>query len=60
MIDFYLKRYPYNFTRKEIMKGLSNFEKAGYEFTPICLKDKVWEIIKLDIEELVKSAQPNA
>jgi len=22
MIDFYLKRYPYNFNRKEIIKGL--------------------------------------
>ncbi|MBN2396505.1 MAG: nucleotidyl transferase AbiEii/AbiGii toxin family protein [Candidatus Atribacteria bacterium] len=55
MIDFYIKRYPYNLNREEIIRGLTNFEKAEYEFTPICFKDKVWEIIKLDIEELVKN-----
>ena len=59
MIDFYLKRYPYNFNKEEIIKGLTNFENAEYEFTPICLKDKVWEIIKLDMEELVKKSKPN-
>ncbi|MCA1752882.1 MAG: nucleotidyl transferase AbiEii/AbiGii toxin family protein [Flavobacteriales bacterium] len=55
MIDFYINRYPYNFSREEVMKALTNFERAEYEFTPICLKGKVWEIIKLDIQELVKS-----
>lgn len=58
MIDFYIKRYPYNFNREEIIKSLTNFEKAEYEFTPICFKDKVWEIIKLDIDELVKNSKP--
>ncbi len=60
MIGFYIKRYPDNFNREEIIKGLTNFETAEYEFTPICFKDKVWEIIKLDIEELVKDSKPNA
>lgn len=59
MIDFYTKRYPYNFNSEEIIKGLTNFEKAEYEFTPICFKDKVWEIIKLDIEELIKNSKPS-
>jgi len=56
MIEYYIKRYPYNFNREEIIKALTNFENAEYEFIPICLKDKVWEIIKLDIEELVKKS----
>ena len=55
MIHFYFKRYPYNFNRDELIKGLTNFENAENEFTPICFKDKIWEIIKLDIEEIVKS-----
>lgn len=59
MIDFYFKRYPYNFNRVDIIKGLVNFENAEHEFTPICFKDKVWEIIKLDIEELVKNSKLN-
>jgi len=59
MIDFYSTRYPYNYHKEEIVKGLTNFDNAEYEFTPICFKDKVWEIIKLDIEELFKNSKPN-
>lgn len=54
MINFYFKRYPYNYSRKELTSALLNFDYAENDFTPICLKDKIWEIIKLDIEEAIK------
>lgn len=54
MIEFYIKRYPYNFTENEILRGLTNFDTAENDFTPICFQDKVWEIIKLDFEEAVE------
>lgn len=54
MLDFYAKRYPYNYTRQEIINQLINFDEAEDDLNPICLKDKYWELIKLDIEEQVQ------
>lgn len=54
IIEFYIKRYPYNHSRNELIKSLTNFSIAENDFTPICYKDKVWEIIKLDFEDIVK------
>lgn len=53
MIEFYIKRYPYNHTPEDIKRQLTNFEKAENDFEPICLKGKYWELIKLDIEESI-------
>ncbi|MCW3805719.1 nucleotidyl transferase AbiEii/AbiGii toxin family protein [Plebeiibacterium marinum] len=54
MLDFYEKRYPYSYTREEIIAKLTDFELADSDLDPICLKGKYWELIKLDIEEAVK------
>lgn len=32
----------------------TNFEIADKDFEPICLLNKVWEIIKLDIIDIVE------
>lgn len=53
MLDFYKKRYPYSYSRKEILHKLTDFKEADTDFEPICLKDKHWELIKLDFEEKV-------
>ena len=53
MIDFYLKRYPYNYSKDELLKKIVDFNNAEDNFTPNCLRDKSWEIIKLDFEELI-------
>lgn len=50
MLGFYEERYPYNFSKKEILEKLTDFNEAENDFNPICLKDKYWELIKLDIE----------
>ena len=54
MIKFYIKRYPYNHSRSELIDSLTNFDTAENDFTPICHKDKIWEIIKLDFEEIAQ------
>lgn len=54
MIDFYLKRNPYNYSKEEMNKQLINFTKADNDFDPNCLQGKYWELIKLDIEAVLK------
>lgn len=55
MLDFYEERYPYNYSRAEILRKLTDFSEADHDFDPICLKNKYWELIRLDIEDAVKS-----
>lgn len=54
MLDFYERRYPYNYPREVILNKMIDFKEADDDFEPICLKSKYWELIKLDIEETVK------
>ncbi len=51
MIEFYEKRYPYSLMKKEIISQLIFFDNADEDFEPICLRNKYWELIKLDFEE---------
>lgn len=55
MINFYEKRHPYGFSKKEIISMLTNFDIANDDFDPICLRKKYWELIKLDLEESVQN-----
>jgi predicted nucleotidyltransferase component of viral defense system len=54
MIEFYEKRYPYSLTKKEIISQLTFFDNADEDFDPICLRNKYWELIKLDFEEKIR------
>lgn len=54
LIGFYLKRYPYNLSKEELMKKIVDFSLAEDDFTPNCYRGKIWELIKLDLEELVE------
>lgn len=54
MIAFYLKRNPYGYSKDELLVKVVDFSNAEDDFTPICYREKVWELIKLDIEKLVK------
>jgi predicted nucleotidyltransferase component of viral defense system len=53
MLDFYEKRYPYSYSRSEIINKLTDFDEADSDLDPICLKNKYWELIKLDIEDAI-------
>lgn len=55
MLEFYKKRYPYSYSQEEIIAKLTDFEAADSDLNPICLKNKHWELIKLDIEESIKN-----
>jgi hypothetical protein len=54
MIGFYLKRNPCGYSKNELLTQVVDFSIADEDFTPNCYKGKIWELIKLDIEELVK------
>lgn len=54
MIDFYLKRNPYGYSKDELLVKIVDFSFADDDFTPNCYKEKVWELIKIDFEKLVK------
>jgi len=53
LIGFYLKRNPYGYSKDELLTQVIDFSVAEDDFTPNCFKNKDWEIIKLDFEELV-------
>lgn len=55
MLDFYEQRNPYGATREELLEQCIDFSLAEDDLTPNCYKDKVWELIKLDIEEQVQN-----
>ncbi len=55
MLELHKKRYPYSHNRKEILSNLIKFEKADDDFEPLCLRNKYWELIKLDFTELIEN-----
>lgn len=55
MIQLHEERYPYSHDRQTLLSGLKNFEQADSDFDPICLRGKHWELIKLDIYNLVNT-----
>ena len=52
MLEFYHKRYPYSYSSDEIINKLTDFNEADSDLDPICLKNKYWELIKLDSQTL--------
>ena len=52
MLSLYEERYPYGATKEECTSGLTNFSVADSEPDPICLQEKVWQLIKLDYVNL--------
>lgn len=54
MIALHKQRYPYNHDEKLIRENFIDFERADEDFTPICLKGKHWELIKLDFVERLR------
>ena len=54
LMEFYFKRYPYSYSKSDLLKKTVDFKNAENDFVPNCYKDKSWELIKLDLEELIK------
>ena len=53
MIEFYLRRNPYGYSKKELTTQIVDFTVAEDDFTPNCFRGKDWELIKLDFEGLL-------
>lgn len=51
MLSLYEERYPYGASREECIFGLTNFKVADGDPDPLCLENKVWQLIKLDFTE---------
>jgi len=54
LISFHSEKFPWT-DPILVIKGLTNFERADEMEDPVCLKGKIWELIKLDIEEIVEA-----
>ncbi len=55
MLEFHKERFEYTHDRDQIIDNFSYFDDADHDIDPICLKGKVWELIKLGfVRELEK------
>jgi hypothetical protein len=54
MLALHKQRHPYTHDEEEIRSSFSNFKNADEDFDPICLKGKLWEIVKLDMIDFAK------
>jgi hypothetical protein len=57
MLDLHKRRYPYTHDKAVLLNRLVDFNNADNDFDPICLRGKYWEIIKLDLIDLVQRQQ---
>jgi hypothetical protein len=53
MFDLHKMRYPYTHDRQQLKINFLDYNRADEDFDPICLKGKYWELIKLDLIDLV-------
>ncbi|WP_254070899.1 nucleotidyl transferase AbiEii/AbiGii toxin family protein [Pedobacter sp. L105] len=56
MLALHEKRSPYNHVRESIINNFRDFAEADYDFEPLCLRGKHWELIKLDFLEALEKA----
>ena len=56
MLALHEQRNPYTHDEEQIRRNFSNFLDADGDFEPICLKEKHWEIIKLDMIDFAKKS----
>lgn len=55
LLDHYVKRNPYGDSKKELIPKLIDFNAANSDPDPECLRGYLWELIRLDFEDLVKT-----
>ncbi len=55
MFSLHEKRYPYSHDKGELKKNFVQFENADGDFDPVCLREKHWELIKVDTIDFVNT-----
>jgi hypothetical protein len=53
MLTLHSERYPYDHDERRIRNQFTNFARADDDFDPVCLRGKHWEVIKLDLFEVL-------
>jgi hypothetical protein len=53
MLLLHARRYPYSHNRDLIIKNITDFSLAEYDFNPVCLRGQHWVFVKEDILEAV-------
>ena len=53
-LELHKRRYPYTHEKEILRSNFTNFVNADHDFEPICLKNKVWELVKLDLIEFLE------
>jgi len=56
MLTLHAERYPYSHRKDILINKLVDFQFADDDLTPICLKGKYWELIKLDFCDIIQNA----
>jgi len=54
MLALHAERYPYNHDKSTLINKLVDFQFADDDLNPICLKGEYWELIKIDLSEVVE------
>ena len=54
ILSLHKENYPHNHDKIKIKEALVNFSEAENDFEPVCLRNKYWEVIKLDLLDFVK------
>jgi len=49
ILELHKTRHPYTHNKDLIIDNFLNFDKADYDFEPVCLRGYYWEIIKLEL-----------
>ena len=52
MFDLHSKRYEWEHDGEQLMDMFTNFDVANIEINPICLFNKDWDEIKLDLMDI--------
>ncbi|MBK6833929.1 MAG: nucleotidyl transferase AbiEii/AbiGii toxin family protein [Bacteroidetes bacterium] len=54
MFKLHKQRHPFTHDKAILKENFCSFTNADLDFDPVCLKGKHWELIKLDMIDLVK------
>ena len=54
ILSLHKKRYPYTHEKTVILHNIKNCSTVDNDFDPICLKNKVWQFVKMDLIDFIK------
>ena len=55
MFSLHEKRYPYSHDKVVLKKNFTQFENADGDFDPVCLREKHWDLINIDMIDFIKA-----